>query len=110
MPLRRLGCRVEEHVEGAGVLDAQFPVVFFEVDAGEEGLVAQTPVGLVAAGVDVLASRSGASSRWTRASAYSPWWASMRRFTWSSSARMRSCSRLSLAHGGGDPLAVTAGP
>ncbi|MFV0257487.1 MAG: hypothetical protein ACK5PP_03425 [Acidimicrobiales bacterium] len=36
------------------MLDAQLLlVVVFEVDAGEEGLVAQAPVGVVAAGVDV---------------------------------------------------------
>ncbi|WP_170931308.1 hypothetical protein [Aeromicrobium sp. PE09-221] len=43
---------VGQHLVGALVLDAEL-VVFFDVDLGEEGLVAQAPVGVVAAGVDV---------------------------------------------------------
>ena len=43
---------VEEHLEGSVVLDAQF-VVFVDEDLGEEGLVAEPSVGVVAAGVDV---------------------------------------------------------
>ena len=43
---------VEEHLEGPVMLDGQF-VVFVDEDLGEEGLVAQPSVGVVAAGVDV---------------------------------------------------------
>lgn len=43
---------VEEHFEGAVVLDAEL-VVFVDVDLGEEGLVAQAAAGVVAAGVDL---------------------------------------------------------
>ena len=44
--------RIEEHFEGPVVLDAQL-VVLVDVDLREERLVAQPPVGVVAAGVDV---------------------------------------------------------
>ncbi|WP_244223214.1 hypothetical protein [Brevibacterium aurantiacum] len=43
---------VQQHLVRALVLDAEF-VVFLDVDLGEEGLVAQATVGVVAAGVDV---------------------------------------------------------
>ncbi|WP_232005207.1 hypothetical protein [Propionibacterium freudenreichii] len=43
---------VEEHLEGPGVVHAEV-VVLFDVDLGEERLVAQAPVGVVAAVVDV---------------------------------------------------------
>lgn len=43
---------VEQHLERAGVLDAQL-VAFIEVDLGEQPLVAQTTVRVVAAGVEV---------------------------------------------------------
>ncbi|WP_279071855.1 hypothetical protein [Microbacterium lacticum] len=43
---------IEQHLEGAGVLDAQL-VVLIDVDLGEERLVAQASVGVVAASVDV---------------------------------------------------------
>ncbi|MGO3041234.1 hypothetical protein [Ancrocorticia populi] len=43
---------VEQHLVGALVLDSEL-VVFLDVDLGEEGLVAQAAVGVVAAGVDV---------------------------------------------------------
>ncbi|MDO5500307.1 MAG: hypothetical protein Q4F67_11590, partial [Propionibacteriaceae bacterium] len=43
---------VEEHLEGPVVLDAE-PVVFVDVDLGDEGLVAQAPIGVVAPVVDV---------------------------------------------------------
>ncbi|WP_199539590.1 hypothetical protein [Cutibacterium namnetense] len=42
---------VEEHFEGSVVLDAEL-VVFVNVDLGEEGLVAEASVGVVAAFVD----------------------------------------------------------
>lgn len=44
--------RIEEHLEGPVVLDAQL-VVLVDEDLREERLVAQPPVGVVAAGVDV---------------------------------------------------------
>lgn len=44
--------RIEEHLKGPVVLDAQL-VVLVDVDLGEERLVAQPPVGVVAARVDV---------------------------------------------------------
>nr|WP_259462920.1 hypothetical protein [Kocuria indica] len=44
--------RIKEHLEGPVVLDAQL-IVFVGEDLGEERLVAQTPVGVLAAGVDV---------------------------------------------------------
>ena len=44
--------RIEEHFEGPVVLDAQL-VVLVDVDLGEEGLVAQASVGVVAPLVDV---------------------------------------------------------
>ena len=40
---------IEEHLEGSVVLDAQL-VVFVDEDLGEERLVAQPPVGVVAPG------------------------------------------------------------
>ncbi len=43
---------VEEHFEGSVVLDAEL-VVLVDVDLGEEGLVAEASVGVVAACVDV---------------------------------------------------------
>ncbi|MDK9295044.1 hypothetical protein FAM19031_001144 [Propionibacterium freudenreichii] len=42
---------VEEHFEGSVVVDAEL-VVFVDVDLGEEGLVAEASVGVVAAFVD----------------------------------------------------------
>ncbi|MGE0819355.1 hypothetical protein [Kocuria marina] len=44
--------RIKEHLEGPVVLDPQL-VVLVDEDLGEERLVAQPPVGVVAAGVDV---------------------------------------------------------
>jgi len=44
--------RIEQHLEGPVVLDAQL-VVLVEEDLGEECLVAQPPVGVVAPAVDV---------------------------------------------------------
>jgi len=46
--------RIEEHLEGPVVLDAQL-VVLVDEDLGEECLVAQAPVGVVAPAVDVSA-------------------------------------------------------
>ena len=43
---------VEEYFEGAVVLDAEL-VAFVDVDLGEEGLVVQASVGVVAVGVDL---------------------------------------------------------
>ncbi|QRO88621.1 hypothetical protein [Kytococcus sedentarius] len=43
---------IEEHLEGSVVLGAQL-VVLVDEDLGEERLVAQPPVGVVAPGVDV---------------------------------------------------------
>ena len=43
---------VEQHLEGPVVLDPEF-VVLLDVDLGEEGLVAQAPVSVVAPVVDV---------------------------------------------------------
>lgn len=43
---------VEEHLERSAVLDAEL-VVFVDEDLGEEGLVAEASVGIVAVGVDV---------------------------------------------------------
>ena len=43
---------VEQHLEGPVVLDAQL-IVLLDVDLGEEGLVAQASVGVVASAVDV---------------------------------------------------------
>lgn len=43
---------IEEHFEGAVVLDAEL-VVFVDVDLDEEGLVAEASVGVVAAFVDI---------------------------------------------------------
>ncbi|WP_460944563.1 hypothetical protein [Okibacterium endophyticum] len=37
---------VEQHLEGSGVLDAEF-VVLLDIDLGEERLAAQAPVGVV---------------------------------------------------------------
>src|SRR5699024_2418056 len=53
-PVERVGVDlgVEEHLEGPVVLDAE-PVVFVDVDLGEEGLVAQASVGVVEPLVDV---------------------------------------------------------
>ncbi|MDQ4113909.1 MAG: hypothetical protein M3306_22850 [Actinomycetota bacterium] len=48
----RVDLGVEQHLEGPGVLDAEF-VVLVDVDLGEERLVAQPAVSVVAAGVDV---------------------------------------------------------
>ncbi|WP_162494733.1 hypothetical protein [Tessaracoccus flavescens] len=50
----RVDLRIEEHLERLVVLDAQL-VVLIDEDLGEERLVAQPPVGVVAAGVDVSA-------------------------------------------------------
>ncbi|MBF9335990.1 hypothetical protein G3N30_07035 [Microbacterium lacticum] len=44
--------RIELHLEGPVVLDTQL-VVLVDEDLGEERLVAQPPVGVVAAGVDI---------------------------------------------------------
>jgi len=44
--------RIEEHLEGSVVLDAQL-VVLVDEDLGEERLVAQPPVGVVASSVDI---------------------------------------------------------
>jgi len=44
--------RIKEHLEGPVVLDPQL-VVLVDEDLREECLVAQPPVGVVAAGVDV---------------------------------------------------------
>ncbi|WP_344062317.1 hypothetical protein [Nostocoides vanveenii] len=44
--------RIKEHLERSVVLDAQL-VVLVDEDLREECLVAQPPVGVVAAGVDV---------------------------------------------------------
>lgn len=46
---------VQQHLEGACVLDVEF-VVLVDVDLGEQCLVAQASVGVVAAGVDVGAA------------------------------------------------------
>ncbi|WP_241742651.1 hypothetical protein [Microbacterium lacticum] len=46
---------VQQHFVGAGELGAEV-VVLIEIELGEEGLVAQTAVGVVAAGVDVGAA------------------------------------------------------
>ena len=43
---------IEEHLEGSVVLGTQL-VVFVDEDLGEERLIAQPPVGVVARGVDV---------------------------------------------------------
>ena len=82
------------------MLDAQL-VVLVDEDLGEEGLVAQAPVGVVAAGVDVGAvgeQPEGVVEVGAGVGVVAEW-ASMRRVTWSSSATMRSCSRLSTESG-----------
>ena len=57
-PGERVGVdlRIEEHLEGPVVLDAQL-VVFVDEDLGEERPIAKPPVGVVAPGVDVGAVR-----------------------------------------------------